>query len=520
MRCVACDEERRMPGSEFCRYCVTCANCALHPTVKDRDGTYRERRCATCRCSKCGSGMFRDYHDKVPTERLCQRCYMKDRGLKGCRGCGGPSPSLFRRGDKSATLCTNCVFTTVQGEKRVHYCCFCRNKATTYTGKWIVCADHKKFLYCTTTACSPGTQCRRCVARQRENDRLARLSRERLVLTDYEHEKNLENGECYNDCRACSEVATAPVEFDGVVVFHPDSPTPNPILKMSDRRHIKSNRYISAEIEVAGLHSPQKKDLLMGVVKKWGGRIVHDGSLPRGGFEINTSPAAGDFFYRQLTDIGDALSEAGAYVNNQCGTHIHADARDYRYTDLTRLILYFEKLEPALLWTQPYERGMNNQYCRAVGKQLANAVRSGSLPAMYKKEKGKATPYKTAMITGIYNNRAIARPPRTNHYGHEFGDVHYHSMNLHSWFFRGTVECRIHSGTIVARKVIDWAITWQAIMDRALTITPKEIAAIDDPVAELLRVSPTPHSKTYIQARINTYKHEYDRNRTIFGGEI
>jgi Putative amidoligase enzyme len=112
-------------------------------------------------------------------------------------------------------------------------------------------------------------------------------------------------------------------------------------------------------------------------------------------------------------------------------------------------------------------------------------------------------------MAGVYNGHPVTRPPRTDHYAHNQGDVHYHNMNLHSWFFRGTVECRMHTGTIVAHKIVDWAITWQAIMDRALSITPEEIAAIKDPVEELLRVSPTEHSRTYIKTRLAAYRADY-----------
>src|SRR6266702_5519087 len=102
----------------------------------------------------------------------------------------------------------------------------------------------------------------------------------------------------------------------------------------------KSDRFIAAEIEVSrishkdyahGLKLPNvfiaSTKNLENVVRKWHGSIVRDGSLPNSGFEINTSPAAGDVYIKQITEICKALTRVDAKINNDCGLHIHIDAR-------------------------------------------------------------------------------------------------------------------------------------------------------------------------------------------------
>ena len=502
--CHAFAVDPRSGGLQVCRRCLICVFCGER-TITKKDG-----RCALCRCSACGSVHFQNFRSPNLARYIpfCDPCYLKSIGATACLKCKSKQATIKRRGDKEPSLCGTCAITDPKtGEPATHYCFFCKEKAVRVVGIWLSCAKHRKVVNCGTAECNPGAQCHRCQVKQRENERIQRLERSRLDLTDYQHEQQ-ENGECFTDCRACLQIAGANVLFDGEVTFWPPSDGPNPALEVKDRRRLRSNRYIAVEIEVAGLHRPQRKDILMGVVKKWGGKIVRDGSLPAGGFEINTSPAAGDFFIRQMEEIGAALQEAGAFVNGQCGLHVHADARDFRYTDLRKLILYYEKLEPALQQTQPYTRGAANRYCQPVGKKLADAVREGSLPAFYKGPKGRTQPIKAAVMRAVYDTD-VRRPPRTDHYAHSFGDVHYHAMNVHSWFFRGTVECRLHGGTVVARKMIDWATTWQAILDKSLRLSEADIAAITDPLAELLSVAPSERSRIYLKTRSDLYASDY-----------
>src|SRR6478736_7584404 len=105
-----------------------------------------------------------------------------------------------------------------------------------------------------------------------------------------------------------------PKFFNSKLEFH----TPG----RTQRKLNKSSRFISAEIEVTGIRNNKK--LIEETVKKWSGSIVYDGTLPKpDGFEINTAPAAGDLYIKQITDICNKLSRAGAGVNDTCGLHVH-----------------------------------------------------------------------------------------------------------------------------------------------------------------------------------------------------
>jgi hypothetical protein len=271
------------------------------------------------------------------------------------------------------------------------------------------------------------------------------------------------------------------------------------------------------EIEVAGARHPEEIRRLDRVLEKWGAHRVHDGSLPPTGFEINTAPAAGDHFIEQVNEICGALKKMGAFVDNSCGLHVHADARDFKYADIRKVVLLWERLEPAFMATQSAAR-TGSHYCRPVGSQYANAMRTLSLPD-FVKEAGKPKGVKSKFFEGVYGARMSDfagmrgghyEPPRGNHYD----DSRYHNVNLHSWIYRGTVENRLHSGTVVARKMIDWATTWAKFMDVAYTTTDKEISLINNPVEFMLsKVAPNKSAADYLKARMRTYATEYERGQ-------
>jgi hypothetical protein len=527
--CNACQTysvDPRYAHMGFCRSCAMCNWCGSRPRKQKADGTF-SARCDMCMCQDCGSvDGYQEYENPEepmmrPYWRLCGNCYRKKVAHLMCKRCKRELASVMKRGEKKPTLCQACMFFRLpDGQKATHYCFFCTNKATHIAGKWVVCKKHAETRTCATDGCTPGTQCHRCQTRQREDERIAGLRSAMTPLTDYNHEQN-DKGECYSDCRACMDISRADIFFGNTgPKFWPDKDGPNPDLKMAERRHNKSNRYIACEIEVAGLHNPKRKDLLIQTIKKWGGQIVHDGSLPGGGFEINMAPAAGDYFVRQAQEIGDALRDAEAYTTAACGLHVHADARDFTYADMRRLFLYYSKIEPVLIQMQPYSRSMNSTYCQPVGQMLAEGVKNFALPPFYKKIKGKAKPYKQAVMNSVYLMERrkggdfsgnVPRPERTSHYGSSH--VHYHGMNVHSWFFRGTVENRFHGGTTVARKIVDWATLWAAVLDKAMKISDKDIEAITDPRAEILSIAPTKRAAAYVEARLAAYKDEYVRRR-------
>ena len=312
-----------------------------------------------------------------------------------------------------------------------------------------------------------------------------------------------------NDCERCHRCCTCETNVAFTLshmepTFHPSMP--------GEFRTNPSKRYVALEIEVAkaaagGGHVDE-------VVSEWMAGVVHDGSLPQYGFEINTAPANGDKLVRQLTDFARALARQKSTVDVHCGLHVHVDARDFAHYDMRRLILLYEKIEPALFAMVPARR-RHSSYCMPCGEQFGAAVRAGRMPKDSKK----------AIIASVYgiNRDSIARQASARGdkraedrafrdrlgvaRGSKYDNARYTALNIHSWFYRGTVECRIHTGTTDREKLVNWAMLWAAIVDRAYAMTEAQITALSGSPEEILAgLAPTKEIAAYVHARIEKFR--------------
>lgn len=262
------------------------------------------------------------------------------------------------------------------------------------------------------------------------------------------------------DCRFCKAdcICTRPKFFNSKLEFH----TPS----RGQKKINKSARYISAEIEVAGIKKGKK--IIGDVVAKWKGSIVYDGTLPHRGFEINTSPAAGDLYIRQITDICEKLDVAEAETSSQCGLHVHLDARDYNYCDLYRLVKVYAAIEPALFGMVSSSRH-NSAYAMKCADKLEKAFKGDKLSHIQLKERLCNAVYGQA-DSSLRNDKRGAGP----------GTGRYYALNLHSWFHRGTIECRLFDGTLDKNEIINWGVLWANILDFTLHSSDDELSVVMD----------------------------------------
>ena len=288
-------------------------------------------------------------------------------------------------------------------------------------------------------------------------------------------------------------------------------------------------RFLALEIEVCGLRGQpggltgdRAQVAIAQVMANWGGAKGTDGSLPPGGFELRTAPANGDAFVMQVQEICQALKQYGGWVNDRAGLHCHIDCRDLNYAALRRLTALYVKLEPALFRLVPPGRRDNN-YCRPCGERLMQAfVEISVMGGKPTKEWTDANQHEVeaalldAAIYGIgvdgqqiardiqaarAARRSVARYKNNHHHG-----LRYSALNLHSYFWRGTVECRLYPGTVSAEHMLAWATLWGAIVDFAKNDTDGALVKAVRPESPkaggkiLLGLAPTPGVKDWIRA--------------------
>ena len=199
-----------------------------------------------------------------------------------------------------------------------------------------------------------------------------------------------------------------------------------------------SGRYIGIEAEYAsGEPDPEWARI-------WGAGIVEDGSLPRGGYELVSAPAAGELFEAQIREMCRGAGD----VTTACGLHVHVDASDYTWADMRRLIFAYASIEDELFRAVPESR-RNNHYCT---RCAADYVRLVSRTA--------GTEEKIIACTGNIKLR-LQRDAKPS--------GRYRALNLCCWFRQGTVELRLGAGSANPSKIISWASFFRDLVGYAKT---------------------------------------------------
>jgi hypothetical protein len=249
-------------------------------------------------------------------------------------------------------------------------------------------------------------------------------------------------------------------------------------LKFHDDNSGDINRFISTEIEVAGIQQHYLNDLRK-VARKWNASIGYDGSVNSyiydyEPFEIKTAPAKGKKFAEQIKDFCDVLKNGNAEINKSCGLHVHVDARDYEGNDLLKAVRVWSKVEGKLL-TLVSESRLNNDYCKPYRDDL-NIIDLKNLPENW------------MHLSKIIYDYGVDTDSLKEHDG---GD-RYRSLNFHSFFFRRTFENRMAESTLDANKIIKWGRLNAQIFDYAKFTPIEDIKKLrKGQLAKIMNFKPT-----------------------------
>lgn len=316
-------------------------------------------------------------------------------------------------------------------------------------------------------------------------------------------------GRCRNCC-ACREQCMP--NIPGEVGSH----TMMPLHKfVPHRRERGFTRLLGAEIETAGCERFSPK--LRAAVKKWQCSIIDDGSLAehdhpisgyhQSGMELVTQPAGGSLWPQMIADLGDGFAESKAFTDDTCGLHIHVDASDVGVYELSRLIRLYAHIEPALYDAISAERD-DNEFSSRCGEKLLKALSEvGKLGRLSKATLGYVhyglhTKFRDGaqmwdadtqryVTVGRPGTAKILATLRKKHLDNiredKYNNTRYVGLNLHSYWYRGTVEFRHHHGTNDPEKIRNWGIFVgnivdfavkkpEAVLKKMLELKPREAA--------------------------------------------
>lgn len=157
----------------------------------------------------------------------------------------------------------------------------------------------------------------------------------------------------------------------------------------------------------------------------------------------------------KLQTVIRALSGAGAKVNSSCGLHVHIDAANHNRQSLKNLIGIMYSKEDMLFKALKVNETRASRWCQKVREPMLKKAR-------------RLSSDETKDLTRLEKIWYEGNVPRHEHYNW----TRYYALNLHSVFYRGTLEFRcfnatLHAGRARAYINLCLAISAQAIAQRS-----------------------------------------------------
>ena len=180
--------------------------------------------------------------------------------------------------------------------------------------------------------------------------------------------------------------------------------------------------------------------------KKSGGRTVQAAD------EYKCEIVSPILTYGDMADLQEVvrrLRHSGAFVNSQCGIHIHVDAGRYTPQTLRNLVNIIASKEDILYKALRIDPA-RLRWCKKTNERLIEAI-------------NRKKPQTMEALKDIWY--AGSTRGRDEHYN----DTRYHGLNLHSTFTKGTVEFRLFNSTTHAGEIKAYIQFCLAVSHQALT---------------------------------------------------
>lgn len=180
--------------------------------------------------------------------------------------------------------------------------------------------------------------------------------------------------------------------------------------------------------------------------KKSGGRTV------RAADEYKCEVVSPILTYEDMADLQEIIRQLrhkGAFVNSQCGIHIHVDASRYTPQTLRNLVNIIASKEDILYKALRIDPA-RMRWCKKTNERLLETI-------------NRRKPQTMEALKDIWY--AGSTRGRDEHYN----DTRYHGLNLHSAFTKGTVEFRLFNSTTHAGEIKAYIQFCLAVSHQALT---------------------------------------------------
>lgn len=146
------------------------------------------------------------------------------------------------------------------------------------------------------------------------------------------------------------------------------------------------------------------------------------------------------------------LRKAGGKVNSSCGLHVHVDGANHNQRSLKNLLSIMYSKEDILFKALQVNENRVRQYCQKVREPMLQRVRS------------QIDSTETRNLNRLESIWYGGDNGSNQHYHW----TRYHALNLHSMFYRGTVEFRMFNSTLHAGRA-------KAYVDLCLAMSAQSI---------------------------------------------
>ena len=296
----------------------------------------------------------------------------------------------------------------------------------------------------------------------------------------------------YGGCDYCSDHCQCG-EFEGDM-------KPFVVKTPRDKRFFNNTRLVGVEWEFNQAnksYSPINK-----WCREWGGSSIEDGSC---GEEIVTPPVAGDHIINCLTDLGKALKKSDARSSDDCGLHVHVDARDFAWVDMYRLLAVYAYVEPIMYILAGQDRS-SNDYCFPCGKKYKEALASN--------DDIKGAVIGVSFEENDYYRSSSSPRDRQRAMPGKKAKGRYKGLNICPWLAGRklkapdtTVEFRMHQYVNKDHnEVIEWAKLCAQLVDWVAKASDREAMALPKSALRALCEVIAPLSKEYIINKIRAWR--------------
>lgn len=179
-----------------------------------------------------------------------------------------------------------------------------------------------------------------------------------------------------------------------------------------------------------------------------------------------------------LQTVVRAIRKAKATIDPSCGIHVHVDGRDLSAASVGRLTTLVSNVDDTLDTMLGIAQSRRHQWCKKLPAQRASDVAAAGAKL------GSALARTSDALAAVWYGSGDAYDVsayRRAHYQH----TRYHGLNLHSLFFRGTVEFRwfngsLHAGEIKAYVALALALVGRSIHASAIKPIPAKFSRFAD----------------------------------------